>query len=90
MKYLIQKRTDSSSGANWVLHDTKRDTNGNPIQGTFNIDNNNTEGTYTGTNFDVLSNGFKIRGTDAAQNASSGTYLYIAFADNPFKFSNAR
>ena len=89
-QYLIQKRIDSSSGANWVLHDTKRDTNGNPIQGTLNIDNNNTEGTYTGTNWDVLSNGFKIRGTDAAQNASSSPYLYIAFADNPFKFSNAR
>jgi hypothetical protein len=31
-----------------------------------------------------LSNGFKVRGTDAELNDSGGTYIYMAFAENPF------
>ena len=41
-------------------------------------------------NIDYLSNGFKLRRNEVATNASGGTYIYIAFADQPFKFSNAR
>jgi len=42
---------------------------------------------------DFLSNGFKIRTTSAGSGeVSFGTrnYLYLAFADQPFKYSNAR
>jgi hypothetical protein len=39
---------------------------------------------------DFLSNGFKIRCSNAGQNASGGTYIYMAFAENPFKYANAR
>ena len=38
---------------------------------------------------DFLSNGFKLRGTGGDVNAS-GTYIYLAFAEQPFKYSNAR
>ena len=38
----------------------------------------------------ILSNGFKQRGTGVSMNASGGTYIYIAFAENPFKYSLAR
>tara|TARA_B100000767_G_scaffold266058_1_gene282905 strand:- start:358 stop:519 length:162 start_codon:yes stop_codon:yes gene_type:complete len=41
-------------------------------------------------NFDYLSNGFKVRETDADMGADGGTYIYIAFAEIPFKYSNAR
>jgi len=37
-----------------------------------------------------LSNGFKQRNTYADANTSSGTYIYMAFAENPFKNSLAR
>ena len=37
---------------------------------------------------DLLSNGFKLRAT--TYNASSTTYFYMAFAEQPFKFANAR
>jgi hypothetical protein len=45
--------------------------------------------------FDFLSNGIKVRGTGAGQsgadyNFSGGTYIYMAFAENPFKLSLAR
>ena len=39
---------------------------------------------------DFLSNGFKLRGTDSSQNTDSSTYIYVAFAEMPFKYANAR
>jgi hypothetical protein len=47
---------------------------------------------YSGseTYLDILSNGFKLRGNWNSSNASGGTYIYMAFAENPFKYANAR
>ena len=39
---------------------------------------------------DMLSNGFKIRNNDASQNTSTQSYVYMAFAEMPFKYANAR
>jgi len=60
----------------------------------FNRDDNvasiyaNTSGAeYTGAsyhNIDILSNGFKVRLTNTAVNASGASYIYMAFAENPF------
>ena len=33
---------------------------------------------------DFLSNGFKIRSTNSSVNVSGNTYIYMAFASNPF------
>jgi hypothetical protein len=33
---------------------------------------------------DFTANGFKLRGTQGATNANGGTYVYLAFAENPF------
>jgi len=57
-------------------------------------ENSDAEGD-TGTNtaghvFDMLSNGFKMRNTNSARNASGGTFIYMAFAEAPFKYANAR
>ena len=38
---------------------------------------------------DILSNGFKLRHTDSDLNDTE-TYIYLAFAETPFKYSNAR
>ena len=40
--------------------------------------------------FDIVSNGFKVRGTSGNFNGSGDNHIYIAFADQPFKYSNAR
>ena len=78
-----------SSGADsWMLMDNKR-LGYNPETRQFFADGTNAE--YTGTNADwcdLLSNGFKIRDTDAGRNASGGSYVYIAFAEAPFVNSN--
>jgi hypothetical protein len=39
---------------------------------------------------DFVSNGFKLRYTNSATNTSGNTYIYLAFAEQPFKYSNAR
>ena len=39
---------------------------------------------------DFTANGFKIRESNAANNASGGTYIFAAFAESPFKYSLAR
>jgi hypothetical protein len=39
---------------------------------------------------DFVSNGFKWRDGSYDINHSSGTYLFLAFAESPFKYSNAR
>jgi hypothetical protein len=40
--------------------------------------------------FDILSNGFKIRTTDNMFNISGVTYIFMAFAETPFKYARAR
>ena len=35
------------------------------------------------SNYDILSNGFKMRTTDADYNGSGNNYIYMAFAENP-------
>ena len=39
---------------------------------------------------DFLSNGFKIRTTDGEVNTDAATYIFLAFAETPFKYANAR
>lgn len=39
---------------------------------------------------DMLSNGFKPRQAYSYLNGSGNTYIYMAFAENPFKYANAR
>ena len=50
----------------------------------------NAEETQSAEGLDLLSNGFKIRTTNVNWNASGQTIIYMAFAENPFKYSNAR
>jgi len=37
---------------------------------------------------DMLSNGFKIRGSDTSINGSGSTYIYMCFAENPLVGTN--
>jgi hypothetical protein len=76
--FVIHKRTDT--GASWMMYDNKRQTI-NPKDQTLFADLNNAES--GGDAVDFLSNGFKQRSTGASQNASGGTYIYMAFAEQP-------
>jgi len=80
--FVMTKRTDTTS--DWYLSDNKR--NG------FNDDNhvfyaNESDAEKTVNRIDILSNGFKLRSTGSGVNASGGSYIYMAFAENPFTSS---
>ena len=77
----------SSGGGSWDIHDAKRDPY-NPSD-TF-IQANTLAAEYNVANIDILSNGFKLRTTDPDHNSSGATYIYMAFAENPFKTARAR
>ena len=51
---------------------------------------NITQAEDANTRLDFLSNGFKLRTTSTSWNNSGGTFIYLAFGDQPHKFSNAR
>jgi len=51
---------------------------------------NSSDAEESAYSIDTLSNGFKIRTSDVRQNTSGGTYIYACFAENPFKYANAR
>jgi hypothetical protein len=79
----------SSGSSNWNLLDSKRNTFNDAD---LHLLPNSTaaEATTTSNNLDLLSNGFKPRGAGGNTNTSGETYIFIAFAEQPFKFSNAR
>ena len=86
-RWLMIKRTDTTS--DWWMYDTSRDTY-NQTNALLYADLSSVENT-SGTNHqDILSNGFKLRDSGAGDNVSGGTYIYAAFAENPFKYSRAR
>jgi len=72
-----------------VLMDSKRDPS-NVAQQYLDANTSDAEGIYANDKIDFLSNGFKQRGIAAGQNASGGTYIYAAFAENPFALARAR
>ena len=84
---VIFKRTSDTS--NWNLRDSKRDPHNVTAQ-YLNADSSGAEGTTSSNLIDFTSNGFKTRGVGSASNASGSTYIYMAFAEQPFKYANAR
>ena len=49
-----------------------------------------TAGTTSSRSIDFVSNGFKLRGNSTEINESGDAHVFIAFAETPFKYSNAR
>jgi hypothetical protein len=89
-RYILVKRTDSAD--NWAVYDSARDTYNQsskqlrPDAATAELDPAGSPAVY----YDLLSNGFKNRGSNSQCNASGGTYIYMAFAESPFKYALAR
>jgi hypothetical protein len=80
----------SSSGvADWFVYDTSINAY-NQVSTWLRPDYSGAEVTNTAQAIDIVSNGFKLRGSDTGVNASGGTFIYMAFAENPFKYSSAR
>ena len=84
--FVMVKRTDATEG--WTMVDNER-VGYNPDTRFLYPNESSAEETLSGR-FDIVSNGFKMRNSWSKINTSGGTYIYIAFAETPFKYSNAR
>jgi hypothetical protein len=86
-KFIMIKRSDSA-GNNWRIWDTARATYnaGLPV---LYPNASDAEDSVTDV-YDLLSNGFKLRTSGGGINASGGTYIYMAYAENPLKNALAR
>jgi hypothetical protein len=88
--WVMIKSTSGGTHYDWIIHDSTRSTT-NPVSHA--LEANQTQAEVTGTGrglpLDFVSNGFKIRNS-YAENGSNQQYIYIAFAEQPFPFANAR
>jgi len=75
---------NASANTNWYMWDNKR-SSFNPIKDGLNPNTNNATQGAAYDMVDFLSNGFKIRAyADGTWNGSGNSYIYMAFAENPF------
>ena len=82
---LIKNTADTD---NWYLADDKRNTT-NPIVQILNPNRNAAEYTTGSNKINFLSNGFKCRDSASGDtNINGERYVYIAFAQSPFKYAN--
>ena len=73
----------------WFMFDTERSPY-NVMNTKLNANSSDAEDSDTSWNIDFLSNGFKLRGNHVYINSQNNSHIFIAFAENPFKHSNAR
>ena len=83
--WIMQKK--SSGTGHWHIWDNTRNPS-NEVTRYLSADETANE--YTDGGIDILSNGFKARKSGTGLNANAATYIYLAFAEQPFKFANAR
>jgi len=88
-RWILTKRYDGG-GNGWGIFDALRP--GYNLTDSFlQAQSSGSESTGASAySIDILSNGFKVKGTDAFVNQSAGTYIYAAFAEAPLNYSRAR
>jgi len=86
--YVMIKRTDSADP--WVIFDSAREPENEDDGQDLSLKANDTAVEAAYGNIDFLSNGFKVMINAGYMNNSGSNYIYLAFAETPFKYSNAR
>jgi len=86
--WVMFKKTSATD--DWVIIDSTRDVDNVASQTLYANGNFAEDSNVTNRSVDFLSNGFKLRSSGTYINLSSGTFIYMAFAEAPFKYANAR
>tara|TARA_R100001594_G_scaffold149721_1_gene208369 strand:- start:1393 stop:2553 length:1161 start_codon:yes stop_codon:yes gene_type:complete len=73
----------------WSLFDNKR-LGYNEVNSILSPNDANQEYSAGGGGIDLLSNGFKLRSTSGNFNGDGDAHIFLAFAEMPFKYANAR
>lgn len=84
----VLTKCHSGINENWTITDNKRSPT-NP-RDKFLRPDETTADTTGAAKMDFLANGFKLKSTDTKTNKSGSGYTFLAFAQNPFKTSNAQ
>jgi hypothetical protein len=85
-RFVLLKIFSGNTG-NWLIVDSARNTY-NVVNLGLNPDAADAE--FTTNVMDFTSNGFKLRSSAISFNGSGCNYIYMAFAESPFKYANAR
>ena len=86
---LIKDVSSGSAFGNWMIKDALRPSY-NTTTGNLYANAANAEDNASSVDTDILSNGFKLRGTYGGINTNAVTYIYAAFAESPFAYARAR
>jgi hypothetical protein len=86
-RWVLMKSSSLGTGFWWLVDTSRNPYNVMDLPLFPNDPQAETAGT---TAIDILSNGFKLRTTNTSINQSGGSMIYAAFAENPFKYANAR
>ena len=86
-RFILYKNA-SYAGTGWAMLDSSRDTF-NVLNDRLFAESSAAEDTSVSP-IDFTSNGFKVRSTNDGVNKSGDTIIYMAFAEAPFKYANAR
>mgnify|MGYP003142563304 CR=1 FL=1 len=87
----IKWLTGVNSAENWGVFDTARSTSNPSSNDSTSQLQWDTEGAGSNTSahkIDFLSNGFKMRGSGGLNNTNGATYIYMCWADVPYKYNN--
>ena len=87
-RFFALKRTDSADS--WVIFDSAREPENEDDGQDLSLKADTTDAEAAYGNIDFLSNGVKIRITAGYMNENNSKYIYMAFAEVPAKYSNAR
>jgi hypothetical protein len=85
--FVITRPAETASS--WGIHDSVRTPANTGTMGYFKANTSDAE-LFNRFDMDLLSNGFKIKSSDADVNHSGGKVIYMAFAENPFSIALAR
>jgi len=83
----VMIKNASDGTRSWYVYDSSRNTYN--VAGAYLLPNSSGAESSTAA-MDFLSNGFKIRESATYANGSGNTIIYACFAENPFKYANAR
>jgi hypothetical protein len=85
-RYLMIKVTNAVN--EWLIIDSARDSYN--VAGKWLSASSSVAEGANASQFDFTANGFKLRAGNSGWNGSGETLIFAAFAENPFKYSNAR
>ena len=84
--FVMIKNVDS--GSRWWVNKTSKIPGRNLLSNGLAV--NVADAEQSLSSIDILSNGFKVRNNGSYTNENNSTHMYMAFAENPFKYANAR